>query len=496
MKKISKITIIKFVIYSIFISVITLLFLHQMDSDGDFFQHANIGRIIIQNYMLPKFDTFTFTSFGHEYIIYSVLSGSLFFLIYSTLGAYGINLLVLSVAFFTFFLAIFYLNFLKLNYKAIFTSIFIVMPVVATRWPSRPEIFIYPIIISFLIIDQLKASKPWISILYPLLMLLFVLLYTSAFPLVAGLLFFILLKNLWEDNFHISQDKYLFYFSIVVSYPIALLNGYGVKPLMFILLIPKMTNLWGDWTGMIQLINTPNFSNFPAEVIYLYLAFFIFVLLLIIVQIKNINKNLFVFLLALTIFLPFFAIRQRALSAILALPLIAVFINSLSLKFKQIYIFTTCLSMIFILSVLAYYPPSIGEGNYPFEAIKIIKQYDLSGRIFNLPSTGSFISYELPTQVKIYSDTRDDLYINENVLEQIHPFLDYGASMSYFLIKYKIDMILASKFDSSSFQNLFHDTTWAPIYYDGQYFLLVKRSIAIKKQIPIISGLDPYKQIR
>lgn len=58
---------------SLYFLAIFIFFISPMDSDGDFFQHANIGRYVLENKSLPHFDTLTVTTQGEKYISSNLL---------------------------------------------------------------------------------------------------------------------------------------------------------------------------------------------------------------------------------------------------------------------------------------------------------------------------------------------------------------------------------------------------------------------------------------
>lgn len=471
------------------------LFLHPIDSDGDLFHHLNIGRIVLQTHTIPHYDTLTFTASGKEYVAYAWLSGVILYLIYKTFGELGISILALVTAFMTFYLLSVYLRVLKIPDKIALLVIAITAPVAATRWPTRPEIFSYPILIAFLLINELKNRRRSLVFLYPLLMLLYVNLYGSSFPVAAVILALILFMNLKEDKFKVLQTKIIFYSSIIVSFPLSLLNGYGFKSLLFFLTIPKMTSLWSDWAGLVTIIRGPGFYNFPITVIAAYLIYFAYCILVFAAVFKKSKENHFLALLALSLFVPFFAARQRTLAVLLSAPFLAVCITFISGKFKYLYSLGIFIALFLTIVIIANNPPGITDKNgYPAGAVQFIRENKLSGRVLNAPRIGSYLSYYLWPEVLVYSDTRDDLFIGTGTLERLNLFLINSANPQYLILKYKINMVIASPSDGPAFRDFFYDKTRAPVFYDGNYFVIIPREAAVKKNILILDRINPYSR--
>ncbi len=443
-----------------------LLFLRPIDSDGDFFQHVNIGKFVLFNLALPHYDNLTFTANGHEYIGYAWASGVIFYFLYSNFGFMAINILVLAIGLLTTFLLYSLLKILVKSDKTALVATLVTVPIVASRWPTRPEIFIYPIFIGYFLLDLLWQKKPWLLIFFPLLTLLLVNLYGSSFPAAGIVLILLAIKNLKNKNL-------LFFLTIFSCFPLALLNGYGFKSLLFITLIPKMTTLWGDWGGIIDLIKGPNFYGFSGGIIYAYIFYFIFFLILIIFGRKILSKNLFYFVLSLSLIIPFIAIRQRALVVILASPMLAILLA----EKKHFFYPSIILGGILIMLILTVGGPKFGgnEEVFPPKMISFIKEKNLSGRVFNTQQIGSFLEYNLSSQTKTFSDTRDDLFIGTNVLESISPFLSHGVSLNYILRKYNVNIVILSITDGFSINDLEHDPHWLQIYRGERYHVFTRK---------------------
>jgi len=467
--------------------LLLLLFVHPIDTDGDFFQHVNIGRYVVTHHALPRADDLTFTAAGRPYVGYAWLSGVLFYFVYKTMGAVAINILVLSIALLTFWLLYRYLRGIGVPHKLSLLTILVIAPVVASRWPTRPEIFMYPIFLGFLLLDEAKRRHFWMIWFYPLLMLLLVNMYGSSFPFAAGLLVLLAVKN-WLEG----ERRAGYYEALTISFPVAVINGYGLKSLLFIFLIPNMTTLWGDWIGLLEILRRPEI-NYPWEITVMYCLFIAYVVALSI-WLKGRLRKLWLFvLLALTVFVPFLAVRMRTLAAIFASPLIGLLL--LRSRSRWAGFATLALSLVtIVLCVVFTNLPAFGEHTavFPPELIRFIKTYDIRGNVFNTPRIGSFLSYYLSPSVRVFSDTRDDLFVNTGVLEAEQAFLSQGASIVYLLAKYHVDFVVVNLADGDSFRDLLYDPSWSLVYFADNYLIFMPRTVAIAKHLSTFDTLDPY----
>jgi hypothetical protein len=243
-----------------------------------------------------------------------------------------------------------------------------------------------------------------------------------------------------------------------------------------------MTELWGDWGGIIKIMHSASFYGFPGYIIALCLTLLALALFLIIVDHKEALKHPEFIILSLSLFVPFLAIRHRALAALLSAPILAILIANLSQKSKKI----LCAgAFIMVLFVVYMSPPGVGgnETIFPEKMITFIKTANLSGRVFNTQQIGSFLEYRLNPQIKTFSDTRDELFIGTNALESIIPVLSSGTSLNLVLRKYRIDIVILSVSDGNSYKDILHDPKWSLVYFDGTYMVFVPTQVANLKKL-------------
>lgn len=489
--------VLRLTIYLGLIIVLALLFLRPIDSDGDFFQHVNIGRFIVEYHTFPHFDNLTFTASGREYVGYAWGAGVIFYLLYTKIGFLAINLFVLGVALSTFALLIWYLNLLlsrlgkktSANTVSLLTAL-LVAPLIATRFPTRPEIFQFPLVMGILLTYELAKPSIWKFYFLPVIILLWTNLYGSSAILGLGLIgllsFFTFIRH-WLSAEKSKNIAWHFFFSFGLSVVTAFINPYGLKSLFFIQYIPKMTELWGDWGGIIRIMQSASLYGFPAYIIVFCLLLLILVYALAIKDYKEALKHPEYLILSLSLLVPFLAIRHRALAALLSAPILAILLTNLSQTSKKI----LCASAILMFSLVIYQsPPDVGgnETIFPEKMVTFIKKANLSGRVFNTQQIGSFLEYRLNPQVKTFSDTRDELFIGTNALESIIPVLTSGTSLNLVLRKYRIDIVILSVSDGNSYKDILHDPRWSLVYFDQTYTIFIPTEIARVKNLNRITN--------
>jgi hypothetical protein len=474
-----------------FCVVFLLLFIRPIDGDGDFYHHLNVGREIVMTHKLPRVDTLTHTAAGRPFVGNGWLSGVVFYLIYASVGAIGINILNYALAAATFFLLFWYLHrCLRVVWRSTLLSLLIVAPVVATRWPYRPEMFMYIFLFGLFLVDYYQTAKPWLSILFPVLTLLLVTFYGAGFPLVTGILSLLIFFRA------IKQKKYpqhwLYYVSIIACFPVALfLNGYGLKSIGFIQFYSKWTFLWGDWVGLWDIILHPE-MGFTPQIVIMYCLFTAYVIFLALYSYKYLKRYALFSILALMVFFPFVAVRLRTFGALLSAPFIALLLSHV--KSRWVLWFSFALALGVSVWFIVTNPPRVGESSdvFPPRLIEFMKIKKLSGNVFNTPRIGAFLSYYLYPQIRTFADTRDDLFIGTGVLKAEQAFLSANASISYLTRKYNIDIVIVNQYDGNSFRDLIYDPQWALIYLADNYLIFVPRSIAVDKNLQIFGEIDPY----
>lgn len=492
-------------ILPIFFLLIFIFFTHPFEGSGDFYHHVNTGRWIIEHHSLPYLDEFTHTAYGLPWVAHSWLSGLVFYLVLKFFGEIGITLLVSSLALSTFILLYFLLKSYNIPKQVILFTLALAAIPTSIRYPQRPEVFTYPLAISLLLIDQLRKVRPWrhklLPLLYPIIILLWANLYGAAVIAGLGILIILGLKQLLEDHFKILNSQLLFYLSCLVSFPISLLNGYGLKSVLYLYFyIPKVTLYEGEWASVFTILKYAPISYLVTYQYYIliYLLYLGIFLLLVIFSLKHLLRSKFFLFLGLAIFIPLFALRHTPLAVILSTPLlITALIYQLRVRrFILAGFIIFIASLMFILSLWVN-PPGLSNKQNPglIGMINFIQSHQLSGKAFNYTHLGGLLTYKLYPNVSVFIDTRDEVFLETSALKDLYGSFLTGKSIIPLLNKYQIDLVVADFVtDGLSYRDLFYSPDWAIVYYSDRYFVAVPKKVAQQKNLLEIDFVDPFSQ--
>lgn len=481
---------------NLFLIFIFIFFLHPVGGDGDFFHHLNSGRFVLENHTLPKVDEFTHTANGKPWVGYAWGAGVIFYIIYKGLGPIGINLFVAGLAVLTFALLYKLLRSYGISKHIIYLTLATAAPSIAIRWPNRPELFTFPFVITILLIDRLRLNYPKIALLYPVLILIWANTYGSSVIFGLALLVFLSCWQLLNDKLKLKPQHNFFYLTTLISLPVSLLNGYGFKTVFYLFFIPKIAHNQSEWAGLFKNlqggVDYVLFFQYWLLIYFLFLGLVIFIVALAAKRIRNyLSENL----LALFIFIPFVAFRHIVLGILLSLPLVAILLNSLEGSKRKAAI-TACIIVLISTSAISLWvnPRGFGQENDPYSSLMInfLKEHELTGRTFNNQQIGGFLTYHLYPDILIFTDTRDDLYLQTPILADFYDTLNSRKNILPLLEKYNIDLVIADLADGIAYQELFYSKAWVPVFLQNHYVIIVKQALAEEKKLPILDAIDPF----
>lgn len=452
----------------LFLALIFILFIHPIEGDGDFYHHLHTGKYILSHLQLPRTDQWTFTASGQPWVAHSWVAGLLFYLIYLAFGVAGISFLVGLVGLITIFLAYLLIKSYHLKEKFIYSLLLLLVSLLLIRFPARPEIFAYPFLILILLIDQKGSKSVKLYLFYPLIIFLWSIFYGANVFVGLGLLVFVLVKRL-------KQTNRVLLFSVLLSFLVSLFNGYGLDTIFYILKISRISQIQGEWLGILSL-----FQKAPADFLYLfifrlaiYAIFLSFYLYLLIIHIKLIRNNLWNFMLSLAIFLPFLTFRQAPLAAILTLP----FLSSILTGYKKLDIksaFIWILAGISILLTAFYNLPKLDFTENParIRLVSFISNNHLSGNTYTSQQIGSFLSFKLYPKILVSYDTRDDLFMGGSFLKDSIS----GAPLELILQRYKADLVILDlNEDPQKVNYILHSPNWTKIYLEDNFLVMIRK---------------------
>lgn len=487
----------KSVIYIVFYILVFIYFLHPISPDGDFFHHVNTGKFIVENHGFPYLDTYSFTAVGHPWIAHSWGMGLIFYFVYSVFGDWGISIFVSLIAVVTLILLRILLKLIMITDLTAGLLMFLAAVGLSIRFPSRPEIISYPFMVAILLINQAARKNSRVCIFYPLVILLWANLYGSGVLLGIIMILFIFISNIFS-----GRINRVLIFWVMLSILCAFLNPNGYKSLFYLFLIPRVITRQGEWAGLLTIL-----KDSPADYLYLYqnmiiayLSFLAVFVIVLVLNVRSLAKHKFYTLLSLYVFIPFYAFRYSPHVILLSIPLLAFIFSDMGRIRKKVFsgiILFVGLMMFFLVFPL-YFPKKLTSFKYfPKYSVEFIKDRGLKGKIFTNQRLGAYISYKLYPENRVFIDTRDDLYLNTDVLDDFSNLLEYSASgkenIVELLDRYQVDVVLGDYLsDGLSMRSLFYDTRWVPVYFTDRYFVAVPVKTAKELNLPVLGAIDPY----
>ena len=420
--------------------------------------------------------------------------GVVFYFVYSLKGPIGISVLVSLLAILTFYLIKLLVESIALKavnnwYLAPF------VPIIALRFPTRPEIISYPLILLILIAFQKSHHNLNWAFLIPLSIILWVNLYGANIIVGLCLLVLLIFYLMFKNEFSIRRPQSLIMGILALSLPLSLLNPNGFKGLFYFMRIQSILASGGEWASIADII-----KNAPLELyisyqykILLYLLFLVLYILTVISSLGILRKISLWGILSLGILLPIVWFRQLPLGILLASPMMVIILNSFKgwwqrLAIGSITIFT--LAAFFLLFKASGLPIRLSVSAYPEEVVQFLEKYRLGGRIFNNQRIGAYLYYHLGDRVKVYMDTRDDLYLSTSVFIDYNRVFGSGKNLIPFLEKHAVDIVVGDHLSEGiAYQSLFNSDSWSVVYFSDRYFIAVPLTLAKTR------GLNPYEAI-
>ena len=477
----------KRLMFLVLFSLIFVVFLRPVTGDGDVFHHLATGKYVVTTHRLPTVDEWTFTAHGQPWVAHSWGSGVIFYLLYRTFGPTGISVWVAAMAVVTCFL----LFLVTRSYLLLALAV----PVLSTRFPNRPELWTYPMVLGFLLIDRYKNRYPRLVFLCPILTLLWANLYGVSVFIGLGLMAVLAGKQFLEDHYRIRTMTY--YLCILVSFPLSLLNGYGLRTIFYIFSIPQIAQIQGEWAGIFETLTRAPLDyvlSFQYTVL-LYLLYLVLLLLLVWYNRKKLRQHVFETILALAVIVPFFAFRHIPLAVILSLPLAAKLLRATTGRFHIIWITAALTVTIISLSIgLRLNPIGIGQDRsyFPMPLITFLREHNIRGRAFVTQQIGGFITYNLDLDIKVSWDTRDDLFLgNTIVTDTVSTFMSQ-QSIIPLLVKQNADCVIGDLTDGQSYQPLFTSPDWAIVYLRDKFFVAVPATTIPRLGLTPLDALNPF----
>lgn len=476
--------------------VVLLFFTHPFDGNGDFYHHINTGKYIAAHHALPYVDTLTFTRTGKPWIAYAWGTGLMLYGIFTLAGPWGVTVWVSGVAFITLYLLYKLLKTYSLAGPLALLLITLSVAPIAIRFPARPEIVAYPLLLSLLCIERFRQKRPKLVWAIPPIILLWANLYGSSVFVGLGLIALFAVRQFWIER-NITKKTLPLYIATLISFPLSLVNGYGFRTLFYIFLIPKVASYEGEWAGITTILTStpPSYLLATQYLILLYVLFAAAFAVVLAVCYKKIFAHPLLLLISASVIVPVFAFRHTPIAALLSLPLMAVLLREARPTGQKILTGILIIITVVSLGILLWVKPAGLSAGYDASGAlhAFISAHNLSGRAFNYQAVGGWISYYFYPRITVFYDTRDDLFLNSPVFTDLFNTVTTGSSVMPLLAKYHANLIIADIFtDSINYRDVFYSPDWQIVYFNDRYFVAVRTGGKKRADLPNLYFIDPF----
>lgn len=483
---------IRLVSFSLGIGLLLLLFLAYFREitaiNQDLGRHLLTGELIWKTWQVPTTNFYSYTYPDFPFINHHYLSEVLFFLVHQAGGFSG--LLLFTTLLMILSCSILFLFTLKRTafVPLLFVSL-LYLPVLFERTDLRPEIFSYTFTILFIVIlFSFRERFTKLIYLLPFLSLLWVnthIYFPIGLLLIA--LFFADSVIVKRKNLRNKQTLTLLGIGTTAGL-ITLFNPNGLSGALYPLSVFHNYGYTIEENQTLFLLESlgfskPSFFPFKLTVVLLFLS-----LLLTLKKTRPID-----WLLSLTFtFIALSAVRNFPLFAFATfLPLarslsllLKKFENSLTSSQQTIATAILLGSAVVLLlvqinSISTRYPigPRVPQG--ASKAVDFFKTQHLSGPIFNNFDIGSYLSYQLYPQERVFIDGRPEAYPADFIQHVYIPMQEDSRLFKDYAITYQFNTIVFSHTDQTPWakqfiQSILIDDSWKTVYLDPMMIILVK----------------------
>ncbi|MFH1428385.1 MAG: hypothetical protein ABIH39_01455 [Candidatus Margulisiibacteriota bacterium] len=497
--------------------IVFIAFFLQPIFSADIWWHLKTGELIWHTNTIPRFDVFSFTNFGTEWVAHEWLSEWIFYGCYKLAGLSGLILWRSLMALVVFFLLDRIMHLRKVEPLYRIAGLLLAIAGTGILWLIRPHL--WTVLFTMLLIWILEKQKitPGHKSLWaiPLLFIPWVNLHTGYVVGLAALGIYTLNSSIrYPDKGDLGGlnptapgFRGLFrnpHSAVLVLSSLACLlnpNGYHIFLFPFSFATGALPNYkyvteWG----------TPSFKQVPV--------FFIMTAGILLLIIRNIylhfqskapeltnnthHSSLVIryslsdtLLPAFFLALAFSAVRHAPLFVLIAMPVFCLLLQRASSKsapaaIKQMtigianieqqtsgyitaWIIITAASFLLLAGEI---PVKIEEKNFPVKAVQYIKEHNIKGHFFHHYNCGGYLIWHLWPQNKVFIDGRNEVHGLRFLEDEYLVMLNTGTNWQAVADKYQITHILLPP-KEPLVKLLKEDHGWKVLYRDKKAILLV-----------------------
>ncbi len=489
-----------------FVLIVGILFLvflgyfHEITAiNQDLGRHLLTGELIVENKNVPKINLYSYTFPDFPFINHHYLSEVIFYLIFQVSGFGGLLL-------FTTILMVTGVGILLTSARSYASAIplsfvsLLYLPILFERTDLRPEILSYFFFILFIVIlfRFHERNTRWIYLL-PAIELLWVNSHIY-FPLGLGLLGLFAIDNLFMSRKNLKNEQTLTLLTItILSGAITLINPNGLSGALYPLSVFQNYGYTIEENQTLFLLESLGFHKasflpFKLSIFLLFTAllltfkktrpidWLLSILFTIVALMAVRNFPFFVF----ATLLPF----SRSLSY-----LYSGFLTSLSQKYILSSALPPLIATILVgigiwqgITLTTKRPLGAGVPQGASKAVAFFEQNNLRGPLFNNFDIGSYLSYQLYPEEKVFIDGRPEAYPASFIQDVYIPMQEDPSTFTKIDTKYDFNTIFFSHTDQTPWAKIFlksilANPDWKTIYLDPMIIILVKDTNSNKEVI-------------
>ncbi|MFC1532334.1 hypothetical protein ACFL7M_03060 [Thermodesulfobacteriota bacterium] len=499
-RKESKKEFLKKILYVLLVVMVyssAVYFFSFITADTDLWGHIKFGKELWESKSLPRFDLYSYTAYGREWINHEWLSELLMYWVYNTFGSPGLLMGKILIG----FAIISVLSLICLHrkchpliYGIIFVaSVFIMSP----GFMTRPQVFTFLFTSFFLLVFHLYLERK-VNLLWslPLIMILWVnshggfLIGVGLFPVLAAceiISYFIKKK----DRRYL-RDLILWLILTEVS---ILINPYGLRLLNFLyesLSVARNISEWGP-------ISIFDFSYMRLKILAILVILSLFIA-------KKRNRYWEIGIIIIAMVYAFLHQRHTPIFAIIAAPFLT---EKLSWLVKQIRLFDRINSSpnylvmnIFIILLIGYqisyttnkyikagFNIIVDPRVYPVYAVHFLKENNIKGNILLPFEWGEYAIWKLYPDCKVSIDGRFRTVYPKKVIDDHFEALRSKERWMELLDKYPSDIILARR-NPLSEKMIDMRRGWIYVYSDTISMIFLKARETQKEILKKLRGKE------
>ena len=478
----------------------------RLPTDTDTWWHIRTGQYIVETHHIPLQDPFSHTVPGEPWHYNGWLSQLLLFIVYRWTGMPGLALGLAAVI-----VAAYWFVYQQCEANVYVRAFAVVLGALASAlyWIARPQIltFLLASIFLYLLYLYKRRGRNYLYLL-PLLFIVWVNVH-AGFIIGFVLLGIYILGELANRLVGLGTAPVLSYrqirlllLTVVVSIPAVLVNPTTYRMLGY----PFYTIGIKALQDYIQEWGSPNFHELPAQP-FLWM----FLILLAVIALSDFRIDFTdLFLIGVLGYMSFMAVRNVALFALAATPVLARHAEStllqlldawrrrtpwgpwvdrlLAHRFSQTPLMLAVnwllLGLVVLLALGVVIKPLLPintakelKARLPVDAVSFIEENELPRELFNSYNWGGYLIWRLYPEYRVFIDGRTDLYADTFIRRYLEVTLVRG-DWKETLDRYHVNTILVEK-ESLLANFLLQSVGWSLVYQDELAVVFVRDGLLV-----------------